>query len=100
MKIITNELYGKDKIELQPSKKIVSDYTQWTYDIAPIIPTAKSAWDFQANQLAYLEQLVKDAAITIRAQRKALEDLKVMYEQLVADNYNQEIELRNIKNVE
>ncbi len=46
MKIITNEAYDKPFKLAEPSKKIITDYQQWTYDIAPIIPTAKAAWDY------------------------------------------------------
>jgi hypothetical protein len=92
-KIIVNDNYGKDIIYNEPSKKIVTDYTQWTYDIAPIIPTAKSAWDYQANQIKQLEQAIKNAALVIQAKNKVLSELKEMYEQLVKDNY--EMEMKN-----
>lgn len=97
MKIITNENYGKPFKLTEPAKKIITDYQQWVIDIHPILPSARAAWDFQSNQIRYLETLIKDAAITIKGQKILLEDLKAMYEQLIADNYNQEMEIKKLK---
>ena len=90
-KIIVNDNYGNQVYHKEPSKKIITDYQAWVYEIEPIIPTAKSAWDYQSNQIKYLEGLVKHAATVIKAQTQSLTDLKSMYEQLVKDNYELEM---------
>ena len=94
-KIIVNENYGKPFQLNEPSMKIITDYQAWCLEIEPLIPTAKSAWDFQSNQIKYLESLVKTAALTMKGQAKLLQDLKDMYEQLVADNYKLEMSKNN-----
>jgi hypothetical protein len=94
-KIIVNDNYGNEIYHNEPSKKIITDYQAWCIEIEPIIPTAKGAWDFQANQIRYMESLIKDAAMTIKAQHKVIDELKVMYEQLVRDNYEMEMKLQN-----
>lgn len=90
-KIIVNDNYGNQVYHNEPSKKIITDYQAWVYEIEPMIPTAKGAWDYQSNQIKYLEGLVKHAASAIKAQTQVLTDLKEMYEQLVKDNYELEM---------